>query len=141
MRRVAAAAIAVLSALFSLALVVGVVVAPGWGAASPSAVDPLAVAVPPAPTDLVCPGPARLATEKEQGDDVAYDPQFDPAPVSSAMRVGAITVDRPTDPAVPAQLHALGAERRARRRDPGGGGGRGSGQRPGRRCGGAGRAG
>ncbi|MCB2174980.1 MAG: hypothetical protein KQH57_04175 [Actinomycetales bacterium] len=108
MRRVAAAVVAVLSALVSVALVVGVVLAPGWEPASLTAVDPLAVAVPPAPTDLVCPGPARLATEQEQGDDVAYDPQFDPAPAASTMRVGAITVDRPTDPAVPAQLFALG---------------------------------
>ena len=141
MRRVAAAAIAVLSALVSLALVVGVVVAPGWGAVSPSAIDPLAVAVPPAPTDLVCPGPARLATEKEQGDDVAYDPQFDPAPVSSAMRVGAITVDRPTDPAVPAQLHALGESTVLADVTPAAGAGVARVDRPGRRRGGAGRAG
>lgn len=108
MRRVAAAAVAVLSALISLALVVGVVLVPGWAPVAPVAVDPLAVAVPPAPTNLVCPGPARLATEQEEGGDVAYDPQFDPAPATSTTRVGAVTVDRPTDPAVPAQVFALG---------------------------------
>lgn len=108
MRRLAAAVVAVLSTLVSVALVAGVVLAPGWDPVAPVATDPLSVAVPPAPTDLVCPGPARLATEQEQGDDVAYDPQFDPAPKASAMQVGAITVDRPADPAVPAQVLALG---------------------------------
>lgn len=108
MRRVVAAVIAVLTALVSLALVAGVVVVPGWEPVAPAAVDPMVVAVPPAPSDLVCPGPARLATEKEQGDDVAYDPQFDPEPASSTTRVEAVTVDRPTDPAVPARILALG---------------------------------
>jgi hypothetical protein len=108
MRRVAAAVVAVLSTLVSLALVVGVVLVPGWEPVSPATVDPLSVAVPPSPTDLVCPGAARLATEQEQGDDVAYDPQFDPTPAAAAVRIGAITVDRPTGPAVPARVLALG---------------------------------
>lgn len=113
MRRVAAAVVAVLSALLSLALVGGVLVLPGWEPVTPAAVDPVAVTVPPAPTNLVCPGPARLATEQEQGDDAAYDPQFDPAPTASQVRVGAISVDRPADPAVPAQMFALGDRTKA----------------------------
>lgn len=45
-----------------------------------------------AATDLVCPGALRLPTEPEPGEDVAYDPQFDPAPGASVAAVRAATV-------------------------------------------------
>ena len=58
----------------------------------PVTVEPLTVEVPPPVTELVCPGPLRLATEPEPGADAAYDPQFDPAPSRSAALLRAVTV-------------------------------------------------
>ena len=90
----------------------GALVAAGTELPSPAprAVPGRAVAVPPAPTVLVCPGPLRLPTELEPGDDAAYDPQFDTAPGESVGQVAAITA-RPGDgPAADAALAALGSE-------------------------------
>lgn len=56
------------------------------------------VRVPAAVSTLVCPGQPRLATEPEPGDDVVYDPQFDPAPGESRTWVQAVSV-RPHDTA------------------------------------------
>ncbi|WP_250448148.1 DUF5719 family protein, partial [Actinotalea sp. C106] len=59
-----------------------------------SSAAPLAtVAVPAAGTTLVCPGTVRVPTEPEEGEDVAYDPQFDPSPGESVARLGALVVD------------------------------------------------
>lgn len=58
----------------------------GAGAVAPAVVVP----VPPAATTLVCPGPLRLITEAA-GQDVVYDPQFDPAPGGSDSRLRAVT--------------------------------------------------
>lgn len=55
------------------------------------------VAVPPSATDLVCPGPVRLATEPEPGSDVAYDPQFDPSPGEAVSALRALTVGPPAE--------------------------------------------
>lgn len=55
------------------------------------AVPPASVAVPAAPTVLVCPGPLRLPTELQPGDDAAYDPQFDTAPAVSDLQIAAAT--------------------------------------------------
>lgn len=93
-------------AAFSLGAVAAVVLAP-LAPAAPSPVEPVAVAVPAAPTDLVCPGPARLATEPEDGDDVVYDPQFDPEPVGSTTLVDVLSVERPADPAAAAEVRDL----------------------------------
>ncbi|MDO8108572.1 DUF5719 family protein [Isoptericola sp. b441] len=123
MRRAVAIVVAVLGALVSLALVAGVVVLPGWEPVAPVPAAPMAMTVPAAPTDLVCPGPARLATEAEQGGDAAYDPQFDPSPSASTTRVGAISVDRPDGVAVPALVEPLGSTSQLADLTPAAGGG------------------
>ena len=110
MRAVLAALGRVVLALVLLGLT-GAVVAAGTQLPSPvsEAVPERAVAVPPAPTVLVCPGPLRLPTELEPGDDAAYDPQFDTAPGESVGQVAAITA-RPGDgPAAAAGLTPLGS--------------------------------
>lgn len=58
----------------------------GAGTVAPAVVVP----VPPAATTLVCPGPLRLITEAD-GEDVVYDPQFDPAPGGSDSGLRAVT--------------------------------------------------
>ena len=82
----------VLSALGVLAVTAAVV---GAGIVEPvrAAVDvpPVQVEVPAAASRLVCPGPPRLATEPEPGGDVAYDPQFDPAPGESTATLRTVT--------------------------------------------------
>ncbi|WP_149202587.1 DUF5719 family protein [Actinotalea subterranea] len=84
-----------LTALLVLGVTAGVVVAGTRYAppAAPEAVDLPRVAVDAAATRLVCPGALRLATEPEPGDDVAYDPQFDPSPGESTVTVRAATVE------------------------------------------------
>ncbi|MCV2394161.1 DUF5719 family protein [Actinotalea sp. M2MS4P-6] len=107
MRRLGSVLIRFAGALLSVGLVAGLLVLPGWGPLPTAATEPLAVAVPAAPTDLVCPGTARLPTEPEAGDDVAYDPQFDPAPVDAVTGLVALSVDRPQATAVEAQVRSL----------------------------------
>ena len=101
-RRFWSVAAEVLSALGALAVTAAVV---GAGIIEPvrAAVDvpPVQVEVPAGALRLVCPGPPRLATEPEPGDDVAYDPQFDPAPGESTAVLRAVaaapTVSGPQD--------------------------------------------
>ena len=82
-------------ALVALLPVAGVLVAtelvPGWGAGAGALSAPVVVDVPPAATTLVCPGPLRLITEADAGQDVVYDPQFDPAPVDSVTSLRAVS--------------------------------------------------
>jgi len=82
---------AVGSAAAVLAVTGGVVLADDTlPAADPGTVAARVVDVPPAPTVLVCPGPLRVPTELGEGDDLAYDPQFDTAPDASAATLGAL---------------------------------------------------
>lgn len=101
-------------ALLALVLlgIMGAVVAAGTQLPSPAgeAVPERAVAVPPAPTVLVCPGPLRLPTELEPGDDAAYDPQFDTAPGESVSQITAITARPGEGPASDAGLSTLGSD-------------------------------
>ncbi len=73
--------------------VVGAVVlaATTYPSPEPAPVTRGAVPVPAPPTVLVCPGPVRLPTELEPGEDAAYDPQFDTAPSESVTQVDAVT--------------------------------------------------
>lgn len=80
-------------------LLAGTAAASGWSGAPPP-VRPVAlaaaeVAVPAPGTTLVCPGPLRLPTEPDAGEDAAYDPQFDPAPEESVSRLVALTAEPP----------------------------------------------
>lgn len=88
LRRFAGAVAAVLAGTTLLALVAVLVLA-GLQVRPPlvsTPVAPVEVVVPAAATDLVCPGPLRLATEGT-GQDAAYDPQFDPTPVDQEVEV------------------------------------------------------
>lgn len=87
-----------------LALAAGAVVAAAQlPVPDPEPVPPVAVDVPPASTVLVCPGGVRLPTEPEAGDDVAYDPQFDPAPGESEGLVRMLAV-APSPGTAPGEL-------------------------------------
>lgn len=95
-------------ALLALTPVAAVVVAagavpPGWGAGAGSQAPAVLVGVPAPDTTLICPGPLRLITEVD-GQDVIYDPQFDPAPVDGVTSLRAVTV-------APADGTAAGAGR------------------------------
>ncbi|HQY34857.1 DUF5719 family protein [Actinotalea sp.] len=59
---------------------------------APRDVPLLAVDVPAAVTELVCPGTVHLATEPEEGSDAAYDPAFDPTPVASRSALSLLSV-------------------------------------------------
>lgn len=81
------------SALLVLATVAAVAV--GGSVRSPAAPTAVAlpeVSVPAAGTTLVCPGPLRLPTEPEPGEDVAYDPQFDPTLDGTTTLLRALTL-------------------------------------------------
>lgn len=56
----------------------------------PRAVAPVLADAPPAASVLVCPGPLRLATERE-GEEVAYDSAYDPAPEDATSDLAAVT--------------------------------------------------
>lgn len=108
MRRVLSWAWRLLAAAICLGLVAAVVVASPWSPAAPAPVPPLRVAVPAAPTDLACPGPARLPTEPDAGaDGTTYDPQFAPAPQGSAATLTALTLPRASDGPAPASVRSL----------------------------------
>lgn len=107
MRRIGSIVVRLAGALISAGLVAGLLLLPGTQPWEPTALDPLAIPVPAAPTDLVCPGAVRLPTEPEEGDDVAYDPQFDPAPVEAESSLLALSVDRPDGPAVPGDVRSM----------------------------------
>lgn len=91
---------------------VGVLVGAATELPSPQAqaVPGVAMAVPAAPSVLVCPGPLRLATELEPGDDAAYDPQFDTAPGESLAQVDALTAAPGERGAADATLTPLGSD-------------------------------
>ena len=74
-------------------------------------VPPLLVDVPAGSTALVCPGTVRLPTEPEAGEDVAYDPAFDTAPVESLASLGVLTA-RPSRaaPASRVQVESVGGD-------------------------------
>lgn len=71
---------------------------------------PLAALAPPTAGVLVCPGPLRLPTE-HAGDDVSYDPAFDPSPADATSDLVAVTgasgVGGGTGGSGPARLTAL----------------------------------
>lgn len=67
---------AVVLALTAMATVLGAEVPP----TRPTPVGADQVTVPASSTTQVCPGPLRVPTELEPGDDAAYDPEFDPTP-------------------------------------------------------------
>lgn len=98
MRRVLGWLWRLLAGVVCLGLVAAVAVATPWRPTAPAPVPPVRVAVPAAPTDLVCPGPARLPTEPTdagQGDGTTtYDPQFAPAPQGSSASLTALTLPR-----------------------------------------------
>jgi hypothetical protein len=97
MRRVLSVLGRTVWALLALGLTGAVVVAGAFDPApEPAAVPPVQVDVPAPATTLVCPGPVRLPTELDEGDDVAYDPQFDTTPVASTAAVVGVTA-RPED--------------------------------------------
>jgi hypothetical protein len=97
--------------LAAVALVAGVVVlSPTLPDAPAEPVSPVLVDVPPGSTVLVCPGTVRLPTEPEDGDDVAYDPQFDAAPGESVAALGVLTARPSSDPAARALLTTLAGE-------------------------------
>lgn len=92
--RAALAAVGRSALALVLVAATGAVVAAGVAFPTPDR-EPVAAAtvgVPAQPTTLVCPGPLRLPTELQPGDDAAYDPQFDTAPQASATQVDAVTV-------------------------------------------------
>ncbi|HWS59230.1 MAG TPA: DUF5719 family protein [Actinotalea sp.] len=105
----------VLGAAVSAVAVLGVVAAVAVAGTfrepvAPQPVPLTAVDVPAPATDLVCPGTVRLPTEPEAGSDVAYDPQFDPAPVASSAALAAISVlPQGGDTPAAARLDPLGA--------------------------------
>lgn len=75
-----------------VALVAGAVVYPQIEpTCAPRPVPPLMVDVPAATTVLVCPGGVRVPTEPEDGEDVVYDPAFDPAPGESVASLAVVT--------------------------------------------------
>lgn len=78
-------------AVVVLALTAAVVVAaarlPGEVA---EPVEPLTAVAPPVASVLTCPGPLRLATERE-GTDAAYDPAFDPSPADATSDLVVVT--------------------------------------------------
>ncbi|NCT91347.1 hypothetical protein GXB85_10335 [Cellulomonas sp. APG4] len=79
------------STVVVLALPAGVLLAgERLAAPAPAAAPSLAVPVDATATTLVCPGPLRLPTEPEPGEDVAYDPQFDPALEGSSSVLAAV---------------------------------------------------
>lgn len=80
-------ALAVL-ALGAAAVAVGEVSPPP----DPVAVPAIEVAVDAPAVTLACPGPVRLPTEPTPGEDVVYDPAFDPQPVRSDAVLGVVTV-------------------------------------------------
>jgi hypothetical protein len=99
MRRVLSVLGRTVWALLALGLTAAVVVAGmRFPAPEPAARPPVQVDVPAPATTLVCPGPVRLPSEIGQGDDVAYDPQFDTTPAASTAAVVAVTT-RPGDAA------------------------------------------
>ena len=59
----------------------------------PVAAEGQVVAVPPMGADLVCPGPLRLPTEQEAGEDVVYDPAFDPRAAESITSLRGVALD------------------------------------------------
>lgn len=71
---------------------------------------PLTAVAPPTTGVLVCPGPLRLATE-QAGDDVAYDPAFDPTPADASSDLVALTAASGTGEAAagsgPARVEGL----------------------------------
>jgi hypothetical protein len=97
--------------LVSLGLVAAVTVAgTSLGTVGQGAVAAVDVDVPTPRTTLVCPGPPRLPTEPQEGEDLAYDPQFDPAPVGTTTSLVAASVERAGGrAAVPLTLMALAA--------------------------------
>lgn len=107
MRRVLGWLWRLLAAAVSLGLVAAVVVASPWSPAAPTPVPPVRVSVPPAPTDLVCAGPARLPTEPTDGAATTYDPQFAPAPQGSATTMTALTLPRAAAGPAPAVVRGL----------------------------------
>lgn len=97
-RRATARTVTVRATTGLAVLAVTALVVTGGSLLPPSEPAPVAwdeVTVPPSPTDLVCPGPVRLATEPEPGSDVAYDPQFDPSPGEAVSALRALTVGPP----------------------------------------------
>lgn len=86
LRRSAWALVAILPVAGVLAAGQVVTGGAGAGTVAPAVVVP----VPPAATTLVCPGPLRLITEAD-GEDVVYDPQFEPAPGGSDSGLRAVT--------------------------------------------------
>jgi hypothetical protein len=113
MRRVLAWIGRLLAAAVCLGLVGAVVVATPWRPAAPTPAAPVRVAVPAAPTDLVCPGPARLPTEPSgdaqgaDGSGTTYDPQFAPAPKGSSASLTALTLPRASAAPAPAVVRGL----------------------------------
>lgn len=109
--------------LVSLGLVAGVTVAgTALGTVGQGGEAGVDVAVPTPRTTLVCPGPPRLPTEPEEGEDLAYDPQFDPAPVGTVTGLVAASVERAGgEAAVPLTLTALTAGATSRQADVAGG--------------------
>lgn len=55
-------------------------------------VVPPVVDVSPPPEMLVCPGRLHVATEVGEGDDIAYDPQFDTTPAESVTTLTALVL-------------------------------------------------
>ncbi|MCL3862689.1 DUF5719 family protein [Actinotalea sp. K2] len=101
-----------LTALGALSLT-GVVVAAGVVAPPTAPVDtPLpTVEVPAGGSSVVCAGPVRLSTAPEEGDDVSYDPQFDPSPGESVPTVTALVVEPSDAPTTGSRGRPAGALR------------------------------
>ncbi|HEY3436786.1 MAG TPA: DUF5719 family protein [Actinotalea sp.] len=96
-------------------LLTGAVVGAGTLAPARAPVDVAApvVDVPAPVTQLVCPGPLRLATEPEAGGDAAYDPQFDPAPAESTSGLTALTATADSAPATGGSTSGTSADESA----------------------------
>ena len=94
------------------ALVAGVVVYPETlPVTTGDPVPPVIVDVAAGSTTLVCPGTVRLPTEPEAGEDVAYDPAFDTAPVESIATLGLVTAPPSREmPASRVLVESLGAQ-------------------------------
>ncbi len=109
--RPALAAVGRIVLALALVAATGAVVATGVAVPvpDPTPVPAATVAVPAQPTTLVCPGPLRLPTELQPGDDAAYDPQFDTAPQASRVEVDAVTIASGSAGAGDATLTPLGS--------------------------------
>lgn len=100
-RRVAA----ILGTVLTLGVVTGLALTSRWWPEPDAAAAPaIAVDVAAGRTDLVCPGPPRLAAAGD--DDVTFDPEFDPAPegsttTSTGFAVGRDGEDAPAGSYVP----------------------------------------